>query len=134
MVEGRWEHFPHGADIGVRGHGPTRQAAFEQAALALTAATCDPGSVLPRQEVEIDCEAADEELLLAQWLNAIVYEMATRRMLFGRFAVAIDGLRLRGRAWGEPGDIDRHQPAGAGKGATPPQPRGAHRPRGRAAR
>jgi len=26
MVEGRWEHFPHGADIGVRGHGPTRAA------------------------------------------------------------------------------------------------------------
>ena len=129
-MEAHWEHFPHGADIGVRGHGPTRQAAFEQAALALTAATCDPGSVLPRQEVEIDCEAADEELLLAQWLNAIVYEMAPRRMLFGRFAVAIDGLRLRGRAWGEPVDIDRHQPAVEVKGATLTELRVAHGPGG----
>lgn len=33
----RWEHFPHGADIGVRGFGPTMAAAFEQAALAMTA-------------------------------------------------------------------------------------------------
>ena len=24
-----WEHFPHIADIGVRGVGPTREAAFE---------------------------------------------------------------------------------------------------------
>ena len=118
MVEGRWEHFPHGADIGVRGHGPTREAAFEQAALALTAAACDPSSVLPEQSVEIDCEAADEELLLAAWLNAVVYEMAVRRMLFGRFAVAIDGHRLHGRAWGEPVEVGRHRPAVEVKGAT----------------
>jgi SHS2 domain-containing protein len=28
MIE-RWEHFDHGADIGVRGFGPTPAAAFE---------------------------------------------------------------------------------------------------------
>ena len=33
-----WEHFPHDADVGVRGFGPTPAAAFEQGALALTAA------------------------------------------------------------------------------------------------
>ena len=32
-----WEHFAHGSDIGVRGFGPSMEAAFEQAALALTA-------------------------------------------------------------------------------------------------
>ena len=34
----RWEHFPHGSDVGVRGWGSTPAAAFEQAAVALTAA------------------------------------------------------------------------------------------------
>jgi len=130
MAEGRWEHFPHGADVGVRGHGPTRAAAFEQAALALTAAVCDPGSVLSEEAVEIDCEAADEELLLAAWLNAVVYEMAVRRMLFGRFAVAIDGLRLHGRAWGEPVDLGRHRPAVEVKGATLTELRVAQGPGG----
>jgi SHS2 domain-containing protein len=33
----RWEHFPHDADVGVRGFGATAAEAFEQAALALTA-------------------------------------------------------------------------------------------------
>ena len=130
MVEGRWEHFPHGADVGVRGHGPTCAAAFEQAALALTAAVCDPGSVLSEEAVEIDCEAADEELLLAAWLNDVVYEMAVRRMLFGRFAVAIDGLRLHGRAWGEPVDLGRHRPAVEVKGATLTELRVAQGPGG----
>jgi len=32
-----WEHFSHDADIGVRGFGPSIEAAFEQAALAQTA-------------------------------------------------------------------------------------------------
>jgi len=32
----RWEHFRHGADIGVRGIGVTQSEAFEQIALALT--------------------------------------------------------------------------------------------------
>ncbi len=38
MTDRQWEHFPHHADVGVRGVGPTREAAFEEAARALTAA------------------------------------------------------------------------------------------------
>jgi SHS2 domain-containing protein len=114
----RWEHFEHGADIGVRGFGATKAAAFEQAALALTAAVADPAAVRERERVAIACEAPDDELLLAEWLNALVYEMATRRMLFSRFAVALEGNRLRAEAWGEPVDAARHQPAVEVKGAT----------------
>jgi tRNA nucleotidyltransferase (CCA-adding enzyme) len=115
---GRWEHYEHAADLGVRGFGPTQAQAFEQAALALTAAVTDPGAVRPLQRVEISCEAPDAELLLAGWLNALVYEMATRRMLFSRFSVDIHDMGLRGEAWGEPIDVARHHPAVEVKGAT----------------
>jgi len=117
-MAGRWEHFEHGADIGVRGRGATRAEAFEQAALALTAVVADPAAVRPGERIELACEAPDDELLLAEWLNALVYEMSTRRMLFSRFAVALDGTRLRAEAWGEPVDAARHQPAVEVKGAT----------------
>jgi SHS2 domain-containing protein len=113
-----WEHFPHGADIGVRGFGPTRERAFEQAAVALTAATADPAGVVPREAVDIEVTAPDDEALLVAWLNALVYEMAIRGYLFGRFEVHVEGGKLRGRAWGEPMDVDRHQPAVEVKGAT----------------
>jgi tRNA nucleotidyltransferase (CCA-adding enzyme) len=114
----RWEHFAHGADMGVRGCGPTKPAAFEQAALALTAVVTDPASVVAREPVAIACEAPDDELLFAEWLNRIVYEMATRRMLFSRFAVTLDGGRLAATAWGERVDVARHHPAVEVKGAT----------------
>lgn len=113
-----WELFDHGADIGVRGRGATRAAAFEQAALALTGVVTDPASVEPRERVEIACAAPDDELLLVDWLNALVYEMAVRHLLFGRFRVAIDGHRLAAEAWGEPADVARHRPAVEVKGAT----------------
>lgn len=118
MATARWEHFHHGADIGVRGIGPTLAAAFEQAALALTAVICDPARVAQKESVAVSCRAPDAEFLLVDWLNAIVYEMATRHMLFSRFQVEIDADRLAGTLWGEPLEVSRHQPAVEVKGAT----------------
>lgn len=114
----RWELFEHEADMGVRGFGATLDEAFEQAALALTAVVVDPLNVEPRERVVIECDAPDDELLLAEWLNNVVYQMSTRRMLFGRFAVRLDGRRLSAEGWGEGVDIDRHHPAVEVKGAT----------------
>ena len=113
-----WEHFPHGADVGVRGAGETSAQAFEQAALAMTAIVADPNTVEPRERVRIECAAPNGELLLAEWLNHLIYEMATCRMLFSRFSVQLDGARLKGAAWGEPVDRSRHHPAVEIKGAT----------------
>ena len=113
-----WEHFPHQADMGVRGIGATKEAAFEGAGLALTAVITDLGSVAPTQSVPIACEAPDDELLLVDWLNALVYEMATRKMLFSRFNVRFDDHSLHATAWGEPVEVAKHQPAVEVKGAT----------------
>ena len=86
-----WEHFAHQADIGVRGTGATLSEVFEQAACGLTAVITDPEGVRATHAVEIRCQARDPELLLVDWLNAIVYEMI---------------------------DVCRHQPAVEIKGAT----------------
>jgi SHS2 domain-containing protein len=125
-----WEHFHHEADVGVRGLGPTRAQAFEQAALAMAAVVADPGLVQAREAVEIRCACPDPEILLTEWLNAIVYEMATRRMLFSRFQVRIDGEQLTGTVWGEAVDVTRHHPAVEVKGATLTQLRVAQEPDG----
>lgn len=117
-TEPRWEHFAHGADIGVRGIAASLAGAFEQAALALTAVIVDPGAVAREEQVVIHCEAPDDELLLVDWLNALVYEMAARHMLFSAFGVRIDGHRLTAWAAGEALEPARHRPAVEVKGAT----------------
>ena len=118
MLTGHWAHFPHEADMGVRGIGASLEQAFEQAALALTAVVTDPASVIPTTMIRLTCEAPDVELLLVDWLNALVFEMATRRMLFSRFEAHLEGQRLNANAWGEVLDVARHHPAVEVKGAT----------------
>ena len=113
-----WEHFPHQADVGVRGLGATPAEAFEQAALALTAVIADPAAVAHEEMIRISCDAPDVELLLVDWLNALIYEMATRKMLFSSFEVHLDGSHLAALAWGERLEIIRHTPAVEVKGAT----------------
>ena len=117
MNRAAWEHFSHEADVGIRGFGVTAAEAFEQAAVALTAVVTH-AEIKPLIPVEVSCEAPDLELLFVDWLNAVIYEMAIRKMLFGRFAVAIEGTRLNGILWGEPVDVARHAPACEPKGAT----------------
>ena len=114
-----WEHFPHAADVGVRGFGATPAQAFEQAALALTAIVTH-AQVAPAVAVKVGCEAPELELLFVDWLNAVIYEMAVRKMLFGRFAVVIEDTRLDATMWGEAVDVARHAPACEPKGATHP--------------
>lgn len=117
-MQPHWEHFPHEADMGIRGIGPTKEAAFEGAALALTAVITDLAEVIPTQPVIMVCEAPDDELVLVDWLNALIYEMATRKMLFSRFNVRFNDHSLHATAWGEPIEVARHQPAVEVKGAT----------------
>jgi SHS2 domain-containing protein len=118
MRDQHWQHFPHDADIGIRGFGGSVSEAFAQAAKAVTAAVTDPEQVAALETVSVECEAPDYELLLFDWLNALVYEMATRDMLFSQFDVAIEGTKLEATASGEKIDRERHSPAVEVKGAT----------------
>ncbi len=116
---GSWQHFHHQADIGIRGIGTTLDEAFASAALALTAVISELATVRADKAVEIRCHAPDAELLLVDWLNALIFEMATRHMLFSRFELRISStFQLQATVWGEPVDPERHQPAVEVKGAT----------------
>ena len=66
----------------------------------------------------MECTASDRELLLVEWLNAIIYEMATRKMLFARYQVQIKECTLKAIAWGETIDLTKHDLGVEIKGAT----------------
>lgn len=118
QVRAGWEHFSHGSDIGVRGFGASVEEAFVQAAMALTAVVADVSRVAQLESIEVRCDAPDLELLLVSWLNAVIYEMAVRGMLFSKFRVAVSGHSLTGTLVGEKADPERHHVAVEAKGAT----------------
>jgi SHS2 domain-containing protein len=118
MKKSGWEHYSHTADMGIRGFGATKEQAFAEAALAMIAIGIDPKEIRLLQQIEISCEADDDELLFIDWLNSIIYEMATQKMLFSEFEVIISGKQLTGKARGEKLDLAKHKPIVEIKGAT----------------
>jgi SHS2 domain-containing protein len=113
-----WQHFTHDADIGIRGVGHTLSQAFEQAALALTAVITDLDKVTPQQSLTIELSGDDPEYLFLDWINEIIYLMATRKMLFCQFETTLEDNHLQATLWGEAIDVAKHQPAVEIKGAT----------------
>lgn len=114
----KWETFAHEADVGVRGLGHTLAEAFAGAAIAMTSVITDPAKVGADKTARIECRAPDDELLLLDWLNALIYEMATQKLLFSRFDVHIEDHHLSATAYGEPVDVALHQPAAEVKAAS----------------
>ena len=113
-----WEHFHHQADIGIRGVGDTLAEAFKEGAIALTAVIADPSKVQAKESISIESHADEPDLLFADWINALIYEIDVRKMLFSRFDVQIDGGHLTAQIWGEPADPARHEIAVEVKAAT----------------
>ena len=130
-----WSHFAHQADIGIRAIAESLNSAFEEVALALTAIVTEPNNVAEVESVKIECSAENNELLLVNWLNSVIYEMAVRKMLFSRFEVRIDpapsdnsnlnirrcgveNLRLSATIWGEKINCKKHAPAVEPKAVT----------------
>ncbi|UCD48867.1 MAG: archease [Phycisphaerales bacterium] len=118
MNAGHWEHYSHPADMGIRGFGATREEAFAQAALAMTAIVVDLEKVQASKAVQIVCEDDDDEMLFWYWLSAVLFEMGLRNMVFSRFEIQAFKGGLKATAWGEPVDVDKHQPAVEVKAAT----------------
>ena len=118
MTRGHWEHFSHPSDIGIRGVAPTKAEAFAQAARALTAVIADLERVEPRQAVDIACKEDDDEMLFMAWLSSLLYEMDARNMLFSRFEIELVEGGLKAKAWGEPVNVEKHEPAVEVKAAT----------------
>ena len=84
----------------------------------LTAVVTDPNSVAGEEEARFSCDAPDDELLLVDWLHALIYEMARDHMVFGRFEVILSDHHLEATAWGEQVQTEKHTPAVEVKGAT----------------
>ena len=114
----QFETFEHEADIGIRGFGGSVKEAFENAAVAMYSVMVNIDAVRTKEKRTVIVSAPDRELLLVEWLNALLAISDIERLIFSKFEVKIEGTTLSGAAWGETLDRDRHDPNVEVKGAT----------------
>ena len=118
MVSKDFEVINHTADVGVVAYGANLSQAFANAARALFSLITEPESVKETLSWDIELRAPDEESLLVEWLNELIYLFDTEHILFGRFEISeLGGGRLRARGYGEKVS-SRHQLKTGIKAAT----------------
>lgn len=104
-----YELFEHTADLGLRVRAARLEDLFAEAAAGMFAAmTGDLESIELRQSVNVELSAEGLDDLLHDWLAELLYAFHSRGVLFRRFEVDLQPHTLRGTAWGEPFDPQRH--------------------------
>jgi SHS2 domain-containing protein len=114
-----FEILEHTADIGIRAFGSSVAELFENAAFAVESVALDPEAVEPRTSYPITATGEDDESLLVNWLNEVIWYLDGKRIALARFRVeTLDSTTVAGHGWGEPRDPARHPPRLVVKAAT----------------
>ncbi len=105
----------HTADAGVEIDAPSREALFAEAAIALADTLTPVAGVGCAIERVLELEAANDELLLVDFLNEILFLFETEGLVFAGAVVRLEGggessspVRLRATLRGEEYDEGKH--------------------------
>lgn len=124
-MEGSFETFEHGADIGIRGYGKTIEEAFSNILKALFSLVTeninfDSLSVVKKFEISLEAETLDE--LLVVFINRILTLFALEGVIFkdfeGKIVFENGKIRLEGYVGGEDFDPETYGLGVEVKGAT----------------
>ena len=118
-MEKDFEFIDHTADVGIVAYGGSISQAFANAARALFSLITELDLVEEVLYRDIELTAPDEEGLLVEWLNELIYLFDTEYIVFKRFDVSVlNNSQLRARSYGEKVDSSRHQLKTGVKAAT----------------
>ncbi len=118
MREG-FEIVDHTADVGIIAYGADLNQAFANAARALFSLITELDDVEEFLHRDIELTAPDEESLLVEWLNELIYLFDTENIVFKRFDVTkLNNTQLKARSYGEKVDSSKHRLKTGVKAAT----------------
>jgi SHS2 domain-containing protein len=114
-----FEILDHTADVGIIAYGADLRQAFANAARGLFSLITELDDVEEVLHRDIELTASDEESLLVEWLNELVYHFDTESIVFKRFdIIQLNNTHLKARGYGEKVDSSRHKLKTGVKAAT----------------
>ncbi len=117
-----FEYLEHEADIGILVSADSVEKAFEDGAKAMFNVMVDIEKVEEKNRVEIECRADDINGLFIEWLNELLLQKDLTDNVFSNFKIVEitknDNYRLKGEAYGEPINSERHSVGLEVKAAT----------------
>jgi SHS2 domain-containing protein len=114
----RYRLLDHTADALVEAYGETISERFANAAFALFDQMTDVSTVKPVGEVKVVLSADNEEQLLVDFLQELLFLHDTDNYVFSEFEVEVAGLNLEAVVRGEQFDHLHHPKRSVVKGVT----------------
>ncbi|MFC1987498.1 archease [Chloroflexota bacterium] len=105
-----FEIVNHTADVGIIAYGADMKEVFVNAAKGLFSLIIELDDVKEVMQRDIELTALDQESLLVQWLNELIYLFDVDNILFKRFDISrLSQTELRAKSYGEKVDSSRHK-------------------------
>jgi SHS2 domain-containing protein len=118
-MEKDFEIIDHTADVGIVAYGADMSQAFANAAKALFSLITELEDVSEVLHRDVELAAPDEEGLLVEWLNELIYLFDTENVIFKRFdIITLNNTQLKARSYGEKVDKSKHKLKTGVKAAT----------------
>jgi len=118
-MEKDFEILNHTADVGIIAYGADARWAFVNAARALFSLITELDDVEEVLYRDIELTAFEQESLLVEWLNELIYLFDVENIIFKRFDITeINNTRLKARSYGEKVDSSKHKLKVGVKAAT----------------
>jgi SHS2 domain-containing protein len=109
-MEKEFDIVNHTADVSIIAYGADIRQAFVNAARALFNLIAELEDVAEILHRDIELTAPDQESLLVEWLNELIYLFDTEGIIFKRFDITkLNSTRLKARSYGEKADSSRHR-------------------------
>jgi len=109
-MEKDFEIIDHTADVGIRAYGADIKQAFANAAKALFSLITELDNVEEVLHRDIELTATDQESLLVEWLNKLIYLFDAENIIFKRFDITkLANTQLEAICYGEKVDKSRHE-------------------------
>ena len=119
MVKKAFEMIDHTADVGIIVYGVDIKQLFSNAALALFSLITEPGSVGEQLRRNVEVVSEDNDSLLVEWLNELIYLYDAEHILFNRFDIEnLSNNQIKATCYGEPFDPLKHRIKTGVKAAT----------------
>ena len=118
-MEKEFEILNHTADAGIIAYGSNINEAFANAAKGMFSLITELENVEEIDYRDTEITASDQETLLVEWLNELIYLFDVENILFNKFDITqLSNTYLQARSYGSKVDSSRHELKTGIKAAT----------------
>lgn len=118
-MEKEFEIINHTADVGIKAYGADMKAAFANAARGLFSLITELDDIEEVIHRDVELTAPDQESLLVEWLNELIYLFDAENIIFKRFDInQLSQTQLKARSYGHKVDSSKHKLKMGVKAAT----------------